>query len=225
MPEAKKDLQPTYQATGRDPIQMLISTWGAEGLSLKDRVIAISKSYFDSGLQFDAAVRILACSAAELQATLYLAGLDEDALTELSHLEPSITTWYLFASADEKGFKAGIDAIKKRNPGESSFMAVFEAMRRASGPTVHERLGELSGDVIWHMAKKAKQYDALSDKKKKFLGDIAKLRNRDGKLSQKQMEYLKGVAEELVEKNVISASSKDNDQEICDEVLEALGRK
>lgn len=225
MPDAKKDAQPTYQATGQDPIQRLISAWGAEGLSLKDRVIAISKAYFDSGLQFDAAVRILACSAAELQATLYLAGLDEDALTELSHLEPSITTWYLFASADEKGFKAGIDAIRKRKPGESSFMTVFEAMRRASGPSVYERLGALSSAVIWHMAKKAKQYDALSDKKKKFLGDIARLRNRDAILSPKQLEYLKGVAEELVEKNVISSSSRDNDQEICNEVLKALGRK
>jgi hypothetical protein len=217
MPEKKKDAEILCQVGGQDPIQKLIAVWGA--------VMEISKAYTNSQLQFDAAVRILACSAAELQATLYLAGLDEDALSDLSRLEPSITTWYLFASADENAFKAGIDAIKKRKPGESSFMAVFEAMRAASGPTILGRLGALPGKVIWHMAHKAKQYDVLSKGARKFLGDIAKLREKNGRLTPKQLEYLKGVAEELVNKNVISPNSKDNDQDICDEILKSLGRK
>lgn len=209
---------------GHDSIERLIMAWRTEGQSLKGRVASISSAYFDSRLRFDAAVRIIGCSAAELQATLYLAGLDDEALDQLSALAPAITTWYLFASANEKTFSAGIEALKTRQRGQSSFMTVFNAMCSASGPNVYQRLGALSSKTLWHLATKAKQYNVLSKAVRAFLGSIARQRQAGKTLTQSQLDYLKAVVEELVKNNVISSQSMDSDQKACDEVLDALGR-
>ncbi len=208
----------------QDPVERLIAAWQQKSLSLKERVGLISKAFFESKLEFDGAVRILGCSAVELQATLSLAALSDSDLDKLSELAPAITTWYMFAAADEKGVEAGINALRKRKPGESSFMTVYNAVRESSGPDIFQRLGGLSSEVIGHLAHKAKEYDVLRPKDRSFLGSIARRRKANGELSQPQLEYFKSLVEQLIDKGVVSPSSKDKDQEICDAVLKAAGR-
>lgn len=207
-----------------DHVEKLLAAWESTKNLGKERVLAVSRAFYSSGIDFDGAVRILGCSAAELQATLSLASLSEEDLTRLFELEPAITTWSLFGATDEKGFEAGINALKMRKNGDSSFMTVYNAVRSAAAPDVYQILGGLSAKELWHIAHKAKEYKALRDKDRRFLGDQAKLRGTGKSLTQRQLEYLKGLLTQLAEREVISIDSKDNDQELCNKILKALGR-
>ncbi len=166
----------------------------------------------------------MGCSAAELDATLGLARLSEDDLARLSEQNPAITTWYLFASTDAKGVAAGINALKARKKGESSFMTVYSAVRSEGAPDIYQLLGQLTGRELWHIAHKAKEYKALRDQDRKFLGDQANLRKAGKVSTQKQLEYIKGLLLQLVDKNVISIDTKDDDRELCIKIIKALGR-
>jgi len=191
---------------------------------LAEKALRISEVFAESGLPFDAVVDLLGCSPAEFQAMLFLSMLEDDKLRQLSELKPAMTTWYLFAMADERSFAAGIEALKERKKGQSSFMAVYEAIRSVAGPDVYERLNTLNGKTLWHMAKKAKEYQKLRDKDRRFLGDMARRRSAGRSMTPRQLKYLHGLLTVLAEEGVICANSPDKDQNQCDEVLRALGR-
>ena len=94
----------------------------------------------------------------------------------------------------------------------------------AEGPNIDERLQEISSETFGHLAQKAKHYDVLSKKARNFLVSIAK-QKRQGKkeLSEKQLKWLKDILLELVDKEVVTKDSKDDDQEHCDNIFAALG--
>ena len=101
---------------------------------------------------------------------------------------------------------------------------VYYAMIEVSGPTVEQKVGNLSGDTLKHALKKGTDFGALSDWDTKFLKSIAAQKKRGKVLSEKQINSLTRILSKLVDNDVIKHDSIDGDQDICDEILEALER-
>jgi hypothetical protein len=186
-------------------------------------VRSVSKTYYEIRLNLEGAARLLATNVAELQAVLNLATMDDADLELLSSAVPPKTTWFVFAGASSEGVQAGLDALKALGDDASPFQVVYEAVRSVSGPDVSDRVAALPGAVLGHMARKAKQYDLLSPRSRKFLVDIARRKGSGTPLSPRQVAYSVNVLTELVEHGAVSRPSPDDDQEHCNAVLDALG--
>jgi hypothetical protein len=72
--------------------------------------------------------------------------------------------------------------------------------------------------------KKAEDHQAIPDKEISFLKSVASQKRRGKVLSAKQIKWLISILERLAKKNVISHDSIDGDQDVCNEVLEAIGQ-
>lgn len=204
-----------------EPMQMLVDAWQSKA-SLYEKVRAVSTSFYKARIEFDSAIRLLQCSPAELQSVLYLATLEDEELSEISSLAPPSTTWYLFGTAENDALKAGIEALKGKRPDQSSFIAVYEGIRNVKGPDMRDRLKVMPAEILWHLASKSKKYDVLTPKERQFIASVAKQRGTGRELSDNQIKWLHSILELLVGLGIICASSKDNDQEHCDCILEIL---
>lgn len=219
-PLAPADEQPVMAGH----IAELMRTWNSRAeRPFGEWVRSVSKTYYDNRLSLEGAARLLASSVAELQAVLYLATMEDADLELLSTSVPPKTTWFAFAGADGDGVKAGLEALRSLAPNSSPFQAVEEAVRSVTGPDVSDRVGALTGTVLGHMAHKAKQYNLLSPKARKFLGSIAKRKGSGTPLSPRQIAWAVTILSELVENGAVTRSSPDGDQDHCDAVLDALG--
>jgi hypothetical protein len=199
--------------------------WSAKAsMSFGDWVALVSKTYYESRLTLEGAARRVRVTSAELQAVLSLAGLEDNDLQLLSKATPPKTTWFLFAGATSDGVQAGVDALQEAAPTDSPFAVVEQAIHDVMGPDSLERVAALPGRVLGHMASKAKQYDLLYPKARSFLVNMAKSKSAGRTLTQKQVAYLHDVLNMLVDGGAISRTSPDGDQDMCDPVLDALGR-
>ena len=82
----------------------------------------------------------------------------------------------------------------------------------------------LSGSDLWHIWGKQKSFNVLREKDANALASMAAQKTRGKVLSPKQIEYLKDILGLLAQNQVITRESIDGDAEICDRVLDALGR-
>lgn len=207
-----------------DKFTNLVDAWNKfDSTPFNDWVIEFSDTYFRSGLTLKMAANFLKTQPAELQAVINLAALDEENLAMLAQLKPPNTTWFSLASASTEGLKAAIKALASARVVESPFLLVDGAIRAVEGPNIFERIAGLRSDAFGYAAKKAQTFSLLNEKGIKALkGWQSKIRS--GKtLTSPQMAYADGLLRELVEGGAIQRNSKDNDKEICDEILDALG--
>jgi hypothetical protein len=206
-----------------DPFEGLQAAWAAMDLPLGERSRLVSRLTMKSRLSLEGAARICDASPAEVQALLNLATLDDEDLEMVSRADPPATTWFLFAAADSDWIRAGVEALKTVPNEEPVLRIVYEAMRLQSGPDLDERIAAISGETLGHLSHKAKEYGKLSPKARSFLVDLAKKKRVGVTLTEKQLNWLKSILFELVESGVVCSESPDSDQEVCDEVLAALG--
>lgn len=217
-----EDLDLDVQYEG-EPLEALVAAWNDETLVLGQRARALSRYFTQSRLTLEGAARFLDAPPAELEALMDLAMLGDEDLVRLSKANPPKTTWLFFAEADQEEVAAGIRALDSSDSDEVAAQRVYDAMRQVGGPTLDDRIAGISGATLGHMAKKAKDYDVLSKSGRGILVSCAKRKQVGRAPSEKQLEALKGILTELVEREVIRADSPDGDQEQCDEVLIALG--
>ena len=97
-------------------------------------------------------------------------------------------------------------------------------MLEVSGPTIEMKVGNLSGDDLKHALKKGENFNALSDWEKKFLKSVSGQKKRGRMLTDKQVMQVIKILGNLVDKKAILRNSIDGDQDICDRILDALGR-
>ncbi len=192
----------------------------------------VAEVYYRSGLSIEAAAHIMGCTVAELQGLVRLSYLEPERLQRLDRSPPPPTTWFLLAeAATEEEFEAALQALDNLKPGQSSFQAVWTALKENAAPDIQERVASLSSACFWHLAHKAKVYNVLTPKARRFLADIAKKKQKADResqpltLSRKQLAWLINVLYELVVEGIVSENSPDGDQEQCDAVLVALGKK
>jgi hypothetical protein len=209
-----------------DSLEMLRDAWGAEANTPFDVwVRMVSEAFLASSLDLQPAARLLDTTAAELDAALRLATLEDETLTVLAAgTAPPRTTWYALAGASLTGIRAGLAALETLSLDEPASIAVEHAVRTVEGPSPLERVAALGGPVFGHMARKAKRYNLLRPQSRKFLVDIAIRRGGGKTLTEKQAAYALNVLTDLVDGGAVRSPSPDGDQDICDEVLRALAR-
>ena len=182
----------------------------------------VGDSFADAELSLEAAASAAGVNPAELEAVLHLALMDAEDLALLATKVPPKTTWFLFASASHAGVQAGLEALRRDNKPTSAFGTVRRAMYEVEGPDEAERVAALPAEVFAHLAKKAKQYNRLRDNDRKALGDFARRKRSGQPLTIRQVAYATGLLTDLVEAGVVSPTSPDGDQDICNLVLAAL---
>ena len=207
-----------------DKFTNLVTSWNNfDSKPFNEWVIEVAENFFLSGLTLKMAANFLSTQPAELQAVINLAALEEDNLALLAQLKPPNTTWFSLASASTDGLKAAIRALAEAREVQSPFLLVDGAIRSVEGPNIYERIAGLRSEVFGHAAKKAQTYSVLNEKGIKALKGW-QTRVRSGKtLTPAQMAYADGLLRELVESGAVTRNSKDNDKDICDEILNALG--
>lgn len=206
------------------PMLDLVDVWDSSREPFDEWVQSVSRAFYESEFGIEHAAKLLDTTPGELGAVLSLATLEDEGLELFEDDVPPKTTWYAFADASVEEIEAGMEALEAKSEDEGAHAVVKRAIREERGPTPEQRVAELPGDVFFHMATKAKQYELLSGKSRKFLFDIGKVRAGGNDLSPKQAEYARDVLDEMAEKGAIKRDSPDDDQEKCDKVLDALGR-
>lgn len=207
------------------PMLTLVDIWDSSRDPFDEWVQEVSRAFYDSKYGIESAARLLDTSSGELAAVLSLATMEDEALELLAEDVPPKTTWFAFAGASQDEIKAGLEALDNRGPDDTPHSVVKSKIREVRGPTSEQNVAELPGDVFFHLSTKAKQYDILSGKSKQFLYQMGKLRATGNEPSPKQIDWAHDLLEEMVEKGAIRRESPDDDQEICDQVLDALGKE
>lgn len=207
-----------------NPAEALELAWNSEDLTLAQRARVISALHMRSRMTLEGTARMTGANPAQIFALIQLATLDDNDLELISQFNPPATTWFLFAGADSDVIKAGLEAlVDSVKVNDSQLLRVYEAMKRIDGPTQDERILAITGDTLRHLVEKAAQYSKLNPKSLKFLSQMARDRSTGKLISEKQLKWLKDILLELVNENVVSRNSMDNDQVVCDEVMDALG--
>ena len=214
-----------------EALEKIKEDWNNAEMTFGDKVIAVSETFYASGLDLASTAAYIKATPAELDSFLELGGLDEDIISQISEVNPPKTTWTMLTNASDEEITQALKALKEKNGHRgvnqvhctfSEF--VYEKMLEISGPTIEQKVGNLSGDDLKHLLKKGEDFGAFNDWGRKFLSNIARQKKRGKVLTDKQVASLIKILNSLVDKKVISKKSIDGDQDICDRIFEALDR-
>ena len=211
-----------------DALETIKEAWDDDSLSLGEKIIQISTAYYDAGLDISGTSAYIHTTESELNSLLELSEFDDDIIEAISRINPPKTTWTVLSSASDEEVEHALKLLDARGQegkrADSPDELVYYAMIEVSGPTVEQKVGNLSGDTLKHALKKGSDFGTLSDWDTKFLKSIAAQKKRGKVLSEKQINSLTRILNKLVDSDVIKHDSIDGDQDICDEILEALER-
>ena len=201
-----------------------VEIWESPRVPFDEYVRNVAKAYFGTRLDLEAAAGWVKASPAEVAAILRLAEMPDEDLSMLANEVPPKTTWFALAEASSEGVRAGLDALQVKKSRRTAFARVMQAIRKVCGPTVDERIGKLSGNILIKMSKKAEKYKVLSKGGQKALKSMGYGKNNYGSLTPKQIAYVTSLLTELADAGVIRRDSPDGDVRECRAVLDALGR-
>lgn len=205
-------------------LENIKEAWTKTDISLADKATTISNNFYSVGLDLASTAEFIKATPAELDAILSLGGLSEEILERLSKINPPETTWELFANASESEINQALDALEQKTVDDSNLSEfVFRHMSEVAGPTINQRVGMLTSSDIKKIRVKGEDFKALSEKEIKFLKSIA-VKRYSTELTDAQLEWFKDILIKLVEKGAIKRDSIDGDADLCNRVLDALGK-
>ena len=214
-----------------EALEKVKEIWNDPDITLGQKINSVAETYYSTGLDLATTAAYIKATPAELDALLELSEFDEDVIEMISKANPPETTWIMLASASEEEVIQAIKALENDGNGTQQKDAhltmsefVYHTMVEVSGPSVEQRVGNLSGDDIKHILKKGQDFNALDAWQIKFLKSLATQKKRGKVLSEKQSTHLIKIIESLVSKGAITRNSIDGDQDICDRILDALGK-
>lgn len=208
----------------KSPMLNLVDTWASSRKPFDEWVRSVSRAFYETSYGIESAAKLLDTSSGELGAVLVLATMEDENLELLAEHVPPKTTWYKLANASREEIEVALDALDEMSTDASPHAVVERAIREYRGPTPEEKVSNLSGEVFFHMSTKAKQYDLLYPKARQFLFEMGKHRSADREMSQKQADWACDLLREMADQGAIKRDSPDDDQKICDKVLDALDR-
>ena len=143
----------------------------------------------------------------------------------ISEANPPKTTWPLLACGSDEEIKKALMALSAssslKNESVSEF--IYHQMIEAAGETPEQLVSQLTGGELFYLANKAKNF-SVNEKLLKFLNSLAGQKKRGKVLSEKQLSALMDILKELADNSVIQRDSIDGDKELCNKVLDAIGR-
>lgn len=214
-----------------EALERINDAWNSSDLTLGEKINEISNDFYAVGLDLDSTAAFIKATPAELDALLSLSSLDDELIEMISIANPPKTTWTLFASASDEEIKQAINALEhindvqdKDNVSSPVSEFIYQKMLDVSGPTTEQRVGMLSGLELGHALKKAKDFDVLSPWENKFFKSIVAQKRRGKTLSTKQINSLISVLNNLASRGVIKRDSIDGDEDVCNRILDAIGK-
>lgn len=212
-----------------EALDYINTAWNDSNNPLGEKILTISNAFYAVGLDLSTTAAYIKATPAELDALLSLGGLDEDIIELISKVNPPKTAWSLLASANDDEVRQALDALNGSKSGKklshstiSEF--VYQQMIEATGPTMEQLVGMLSGYELGHALKKGQDFNAFSDWENKFMKGIVAQKKRGKTLSNKQLAQVLKILANIAEKGVIKRNSIDGDKEICDKILDAIGK-
>ena len=143
----------------------------------------------------------------------------------ISEANPPKTTWPLLASGSDDEIRKALAALsissKIKNESVSEF--IYYQMIEVAGETTEQKISQLSGGELFYIADKAKNF-SIKEKELKLLTSFAAQKRRGKVLSNRQIDVLKSILNNLADNKVVQHNSIDGDDAICDKILDALGR-
>lgn len=205
------------------------TTWNDSNIPLGEKILTVSNAFYAVGLDLSTTAAYINATPAELDALLSMGGLDEDIIELISKVNPPKTAWSLLASASDDEVRQALDALAGNKGGKgvshstiSEF--VYQQMIEVTGPTTETLVGMLSGFELGHALKKGQDFNAFSEWENKFMKSIVAQKKRGKTLSNKQLVQVLKILSNIADKGVIKRNSIDGDKEICDKILDAIGK-
>lgn len=208
-----------------DALELIKEAWGSGKLSLEEKIFKISDAFYSVGLDIATTANYIKTTPAEFDAFLSLSNLDDDLIRMISEANPPKTTWSLLACGSDEEIKKALMALSAssslKNESVSEF--IYHQMIEAAGETPEQLVSQLTGGELFYLANKAKNF-SVNEKLLKFLNSLAGQKKRGKVLSEKQLSALMDMLKELADNSVIQRDSIDGDKELCNKVLDAIGR-
>ena len=149
---------------------------------------------------------------------------DEEIVKKISDIDPPKTTWTMLANASDEEIEEALKVLENSDDKKQiNSELVYQSMLEIAGPTVEQKLNNLNATDIKNIRIKGEQYQKLNPREVKFLKSLAPRKVKGVDLSEKQLNWLKSIVQHLIEENVISKNSMDDDQEFCDKILDCFG--
>ena len=213
-----------YQA-----LEKIKDLWNSVDVDLGQKIIEISEAFYAVGLDLSTAAAFVKATPSELDALLSLGALDEELIELISKAEPPKTTWALIANASYEEARQALNAVlnskdSQSNNGTSHSEFVYQQMMEIAGLTKEQMVGMLTGADLAHALKKGQDFNALSEWENKFFKSVVTQKKRGKTLSGKQIDIVLKILENLSSKGAIKRNSIDGDEEICDRILDAIGK-
>lgn len=208
-----------------DALEFIKDTWQEKGHSLEDKIYKISEAFYSAGLDIAKCARYIKATPAEFDAFLSLSNLDDEMIKIISKANPPKTTWPLLASGSDDEIRKALAALsissKIKNESVSEF--IYHQMIEVAGETPEQKISQLTGGELFYLADKAKNF-SIKEKELKLLTSFAAQKKRGKVLSGKQIDVLVSILNNFADNKVVQRNSIDGDEEICDKILDALGR-
>lgn len=206
-------------------VHAIVVAWGGrKDRQFSDWVRSVADSFNESGLNLEAASRLLDTNPAELEAVRQLALLDEEELAAIGPEAPPRTAWFALAGMDAGKIKRALKALESKKPAQTPSSVVNSFNESSKIAPRLENVAQLPSVVFKTLAGKAKRYALLSDKARKALFDFGRRRDKEMPLSDKQAAWAESLLEELIAGGAIKRNSPDDDADICNQVLDLLGK-
>lgn len=214
-----------------EALERINEAWNSKYLSLGEKIIRISNDFYAVGLDISTTAAYIKATPSELDALLSLSALDDDIIDTISRLNPPKTIWALMANASEEETRQALISFEKNREDGASLRTgtplseyIYQQMLEVSGPTTEQLVGMLNGNDLAHAKKKGEDFSAFSEWELKFFKSIVAQKKRGKTLSNKQIAQVIKILNNLADKKVIVRKSIDGDREICDRILDAIGR-
>lgn len=209
-----------------EALELIDKKWHNSTLSLEEKLNGISDAFYAVGLDILTTATYIKATPAEFNAFLSLSYLDEEMIKLISKVNPPKTTWLFLASGNEEEIRKALTALseKPRMKSETIGEFIYQQMLDVAGPSIEQRVSQLTGDELLSLAKKAKAFKTIEDKSIKFLNSVAYQKKRGKVLSYKQLPVLTDILNKLADNKIIQRKSIDGDAELCNKVLDAIDR-
>ena len=209
-----------------EALELINEKWHNSTLSLEEKLIGISDAFYAVGLDIPTTATYIKATPAEFNAFLSLSYLDDEMIKLISKVNPPKTTWLFLASGNEEEIRKALTALSStsRSKGETLSEFIYQQMIDAAGPTIEQRVSQLTGDELFTLAKKAKAFNTIDEKIIKYINSFAGQKKRGKVLSDRQLEILIDFLNQLVDNKIVQRSSIDGDIELCTKVLDAIDR-
>lgn len=209
-----------------EALEVIKEAWNNESLTLENKINIISEAYYSVGLDIATTATFVKATPAEFSVFLSLSDLDDEVIAAISRANPPKTTWLLLGSGNGDEINKALVALATSNRSKSESVSefVYQQMIEVAGKTPEQLISQLTGGELFYLAKKAKNFTSVNQKSLKFLNSLAGQKKRGKVLSDRQLAALMDILNGLVDNNVIQRNSIDGDEELCDKVLDSLGR-